>query len=283
MVFFRISNQLEKGARLATASLPMYDLPGVRNAHDAFWAVLAQNMRNQGVNNVPDHLTRNRHLKTLWNDSDLLMSQCCGYDVVHGYRGVLRPIATPKFAAFGCLGENYCSSIVVADNCPYRDVRDMSGTIAVINGPDSHSGMSSLHHLVARRHVDGRFFSAVLISGSHADSLEMVRRNQAHIAAIDSVTLALLCRYERHTMDGLKILGTTYTAPAPPYVVRANLPDNEVKKITCALVETFDEPTLAGCRAQLLLTGLTLASQEDYWILEAYKDQTAKHGFPSLQ
>ncbi len=268
---------------MATASLPMYDLPEVRNAHDTLWAVLAQNMRNKGLDKVPDHLSHNQPVCTLWNDPDLLISQCCGYDIVHRYKDVLRPIATPKFAAFGCLGENYCSSIVVAETCPYTDVRDMAGTIAVINGPESHSGMSALRHLVAQNHNNGHFFSAVEISGSHVASLDMIRKGKANIAAIDSVTLALLSKHQNHTMDGLKILGATYTAPAPPYVVRAGLPEDDVQIITDALVETFNEPTIASQRAQLLLTGLTRARQEDYWILEAYKDHATKHGFPSLQ
>jgi ABC-type phosphate/phosphonate transport system substrate-binding protein len=268
---------------MATASLPMYDLPEVRNAHDTLWAVLAQNLRNKGLGTVPDHLAHDQPVHTLWNDPDLLISQCCGYDIVQGYKGILRPIATPKFAAFGCLGENYCSSIVVAETCPYNDVRDMAGTIAVINGPESHSGMSALRHLVAQCHHEGRFFSSVKISGSHVASLDMIRAGQANIAAIDSVTLALLSKHQSNTMNGLKILGATYTAPAPPYVVRANLPEQDVKKITDALEETFEEPTIAGPRAQLLLTGLTRARQEDYWILEAYSDHATKHGFPSLQ
>ncbi len=268
---------------MATASLPMYDLPEVRNAHDTLWSVLAQNLRHHGVNNVPDSLAHGRPVATLWNDPDLLISQCCGYDIVHSYKDILRPIATPQFAAFGCLGENYCSTIVVAENCPYTDVRDMAGTIAVINGLESHSGMSALRHLVAQCHTGGKFFSCVKVSGSHSASLDMIRRGKANIAAIDSVTLALLSKHQSNTMAGLKILGATYTAPAPPYVVRADLPEAEVTKITDALFETFNEPTLAGYRAQLLLTGLTRARQEDYWILEAYKDHATKHGFPSLQ
>lgn len=268
---------------MATASLPMYDIPEVRNAHDAFWAVLAQNMRNYGLHNVPDHLAHDTPVNTLWNDPDLLISQCCGYDIVQGYKDILRPVATPKFAAFGCLGENYCSSIVVSADCPYGDVREMAGTIAVINGPQSHSGMSTLRHLVAQSHDKGRFFGQVKISGSHKSSLDMIRQNKANIAAIDSVTLALMCKHQNHTMEGLKILGSTYTAPAPPYVVRANLHESDVQKITQALVDTFEEPTLASQRAQLLLNGLTLTTQEDYWIMEAYKDHATKHGFPSLQ
>ena len=88
---------------MATASLPMYDLPEVRNAHDTLWSVLAQNLRHQGLSNVPECLARGQPVATLWNDPDLLISQCCGYDIVHGYKNILRPIATPKFAAFGCL------------------------------------------------------------------------------------------------------------------------------------------------------------------------------------
>jgi len=268
---------------MAIASLPMYDLAEVRGANDRFWRALSKNMRQNGLSGVPARLVHDQPVHQLWSDPEMLISQCCGYDVIERYKDRLRPVATPNFSALGCLGENYCSVVVVADDCRFCDVRDMAGAIAVINGPESHSGMSALRHLVARHSTKGRFFSGVKISGSHLDSLDMVRRKIADIAAIDSVTLTLLRRYRHNIMDGLKVLGTTYAAPAPPYVVRANLGEDDVMKIRQSLLETFKDPALAACREQLLLKGISLTQQEDYWVHEAFKDHALKHGFPSLQ
>ena len=143
---------------MAIASFPMYNFPQIRGDIDAFWRVLSQNMRRNGLQNIPEHLSHGCHLRDLWDDTELLISQCCGFDIINRYQGLLRPVATPNYSAPGCAGENYSSQIVVADHCSHLDVRDMAGVIAVINGPESHSGMSALRHLVTNCQVEGRFF-----------------------------------------------------------------------------------------------------------------------------
>ena len=268
---------------MRTASLPMYDLPEVRAATAAFWASLARNLRRRGLAGVPDKLAHDRPVAELWNDPGLLLSQCCGYDVMHRYNDRLLPIATPQYAAPGCLGGTYSSMVVVAGDCPFDDVREMRGAVAVINGAESHSGMSALRHLVSERHVDGQFFAAVKVSGSHLASLEMIRQRQAEVAAIDCVTLALIRRHLEGAMRGLRVLGNTYQAPAPPYVVRAAAPAGEIDKVGAALAETFDDPSLADCREILLLKGVIPATREDYRELGALQDHAGRLGYPVLQ
>ena len=269
-------------AEMVTASFPMYNFPQIRGHIDAFWAGLSSNLRKSGLQNVPDNLSHDCHLCDLWDNPELLISQCCGFDVINRYKGWLKPIATPHYNAPGCVGENYCSRIVVAADCPYHDVRDMAGVVAVINGPESHSGMSALRHLVTNCQVEGRFFSSIKTSGSHAVSLELIRQGKADVAAIDSVTLALLERYQPDAMDGLKVLGNTYAAPAPPYVVKASMPDEDVKKVQNALLETFRDRSLSSCRDNLLLKDITLTKQEDYWLHEAFAEHALKRGFSML-
>jgi ABC-type phosphate/phosphonate transport system substrate-binding protein len=268
---------------MRTASLPMYDLPEIRAATAAFWASLAANLRRHGVADVPDKLAHDRPVSDLWSDPGLLLSQCCGYDVMHRYNSRLLPIATPEYAAPGCQGGSYSSMVVVADDCPFDDARDMCGAVAVINGSESHSGMSALRHLVSSRHVDGQFFARVKVSGSHFASIEMIRRREADIAAIDCVTLALIKRHLDDAMRGVRVLGNTYQAPAPPYIVRVAAPAGEIGKVRAAIVETFDDPSLADCRETLLLKGVTLATREDYWVLGAFQDHAGRLGYPVLR
>ena len=63
---------------MSVASLPMYDLPEVTAATDAWWAGLARAMRREGLSDVPDRLTRGPDVAELWRASDLLFSQTCG-------------------------------------------------------------------------------------------------------------------------------------------------------------------------------------------------------------
>ena len=105
----------------------------------------------------------------------------------------------------------------------------------------------------------------------------------ADVAAIDSITMTLLQRHRPGVLDGLKVLGTTYYAPAPPYVVQASLSEGDVIKVRRALEEAFDDPSLADCREQLLLNGVKRTKQEDYWVLEAFEDHAFKHGIRFLE
>lgn len=264
---------------MRTASLPMYSFPETRSARDTFWTVLAHNLRENGIVGVPDELTHDLPVHDLWCDENLLVSQCCGYDVVKPYRGQLLPIATPVYKSPTCLGEYYCSLVIVPEDSPFDDVSQMKGTVGVINGPESHSGMSSLRQLISSTHTGGDFFAKLKISGSHEASLHMIRTGQADVAAIDSVVLSLIERYRPDDMQGFRVLGTTYRAPAPPFVVRAHTPAHDVERIRSALLETFVDPATAQSRRDMLLDGAIPATSDDYWIMNAFEDYATNRGF----
>ena len=134
---------------MSVASFPMYNLPEVRLALDGLWKGMARNFRREGIAEVPDELVHGRAVRKLWNDPNLFISQCCGYDLVNRYADKLTPLAVPRYGVAECRGYLYASAIVVREDCPADDVLKMRGAVCVINGPESHSGMSSLRALVA--------------------------------------------------------------------------------------------------------------------------------------
>ena len=158
------------------ASLPMYDFPETRWATDALWDGIFRHLRAHDLSVMPSRLVHGVPLKQLWLDKHLIFSQCCGYDVVHRYRGRLQILATPTYTVAGCENGRYVSAVMVPEDSPYDDVLDMFGKVAVINGPESHSGMNALFGLVGPRARDSRFFSEIKISGEHALSLRMLQR-----------------------------------------------------------------------------------------------------------
>ena len=129
------------------ASMPMYDILEVRKALDDYWAGLRRHLLREGISDLPETLEHGQHLRDLWGDPKLIFSQCCGYDIVKGYAGKLRPVATPHYGASGCKGYKYASVIVVSEKVEADDVLEMRGAVCVINGPESHSGMSSIRAL----------------------------------------------------------------------------------------------------------------------------------------
>lgn len=233
---------------VAVASMPMYDLPEVRKALDSLWTAFARNLKREGVSDVPNRLEHDKPVVALWDDPRLLFSQCCGYDIVNRYTGKLQPIATPSYGADGCEGGEYCSAVIVAENVADDDVLGMRGAVCVINGPESHSGMSALRALVAPVSRNGRFFSKVKVSGSHLASLQMLQHGQADVAAVDCVTYGLLQSYRPAALSGTRMLGWTYPAPAVPYVARTDCDHDTVAKLRTAVFDTFNDPNLVTVR-----------------------------------
>ena len=224
---------------MRVASMPMYDFPEVRAALDSLWSAMARNLKLEGIADVPSELVHGGSLKQLWKDPALVISQCCGYDLVNRYADRLIPFAVPQYGAPECKGYDYASIVIVREDCPINDVLKMRGSTCVINGPESHSGMGSLRALVAPQSREGRFFSEVKISGTHADSIQMVRRGEADVAAIDCVTYALIERYRPSDFDGIRKLGRTYRAPGIPYVARATEDRDTLARLRTAIFRTF--------------------------------------------
>ena len=76
----------------------------------------------------------------LWNRCGptrrFFLSQCCGYDLVSRYAGILRPLVTPRFTAPGCQGSEYCSQIVVGEGTALGDLAEARGGFCAVNGFD---------------------------------------------------------------------------------------------------------------------------------------------------
>ena len=265
------------------ASMPMYDIPEVRKALDDLWRGLSHGLRREGLVNVPDKLLHGVDLNVLWGDPMLFFSQCCGYDLVNRYAGKLQPLATPHYGAEGCEGGKYASVVVVAEDVPATDVLHMSGAVCVVNGPESHSGMNALHALIAPASRDGRFFSKVRISGSHAASLEMLRNRQADVASIDCVTYALLESYRQEALSGTRMLGWTDRAPAIPYVTRTDVDNYTVARMRCALHDIFANPDFSTTRQALYLKSLEVLPVQVYEEITGLQAFAARAGYPVLQ
>ena len=129
-------------------------------------------------------------LHGFWRRPNVLLSQTCGYPLMHGLNEQVQVIATPRFDAPGCIGTDYSSVLVTRAEAQFDSLAACRGARAAYNQDDSNSGMNVFRHAVAPLARDGAFFSAVLRTGSHLGSLRAVVDNRADVAAIDCVTFA---------------------------------------------------------------------------------------------
>ncbi len=246
------------------AALPMYDFEPVRASTDAWWRGIARALRLQGLEDVPERLTRER-AERAWRRPDLIFGQVCGYPLIRSHGVKPKLIATPCYEVPGCEGPDYSSVIVVHADSLASDMEDLRGKIAAINATDSHSGCHVLRAMVAPLASRGsRFFGRQIITGSHAGSLEAIEAREADVAAIDAVTYSLIKRSMPEALGSFRVLGRSPHAPAPPFVTAAATPEDRLQRIRDALVDALADPDLAACRDELMIRGAKIVDIEQY-------------------
>lgn len=261
------------------ASLPMYDLPVVRAATNAWWDGLARHLRAAGLADVPLRLTRGDNAMAGWLSPELLLSQTCGYPLTHALQGAVRLVATPRYHAPGCAGARYSSVLLVAEHCAAQSLGALAGKVAVINSRDSQSGCHVLRYMVAML-ADRRvpFFREIKISGSHVASIDMIAAGRADVAAVDAVTHALLARHAPAVLAGTRTMDTSPRTPGLPYITRGDAPDSDIERLRAGLDAAASDGRLAAARQALLLDGFEALSRRAYDSITDMENRVAATG-----
>jgi ABC-type phosphate/phosphonate transport system substrate-binding protein len=265
------------------ASLPWYDLREIRWATDRFWRRIAEHLRAEGADGVPEAAERALECFEQWTRPELLFSQACGYDVRLAYAEHLQLVATPCYGAPGCEGPTYSSFVVVHADSPYRELRDLRGARCVINTPTSHSGMNILRSLVAPLHEDGRFFASVRVSGAHSASLGHIVGGAADVAAIDCVTYELLRRHRPEALVRTRVLATTERVAAPPFVTGRAAPPETVRALRRALAAALADPDCADARRAMLLDSVEPLTLESYRRIAELELLAGEYGYDQIE
>jgi len=262
----------------------MYDWPEVRSATADLESALQGAL--SGVLDIAQedfrpHAARS-DLMAFWTDPELLLTQTCGYPLTHALDGKVRLIGTPHYDAPGCRGAAYCSQLVVRRDSAYRQLGDLRGRRAAFNSSDSQSGMNTFRHAIARLGNGRVFFSDVIESGGHLNSMKMVAEGDAEIASIDTVSWGLACRELPDLAAGLRTLGETSAAPGLPLITSLRFSDPEAELIADTVAAVFSAPETAKSRERLGIRGFSKLSVGDYDGILAMEEQAADLGYPAL-
>lgn len=263
------------------ACLPWYAMPETEPAQDALWAVVASHLRHAGIE-APAGLARDVPVPGVFCDPDLLMAQCCGYDLVYGFAASLTPLATPCHAAPGCEGASYRSFVLVRDDSRATDLADLRGTTVAVNSFNSHSGTNALRALVAPLARGGRFFGAVRATGAHRASLALLLAGEADVMAMDCVLHALLAKHRPAALAGTRILAVTDSAPAPPLVTSARAAGPRVDRMREAILAAISDPASAEPLAALLIAGVAVLQPSAYLRIVEVEGEALRSGYFEL-
>ena len=263
------------------ANFAMYDFPEVRAATDAWWRGIAAALQRTGIPAVPESLTRDADIDVL-HSPELLLTQTCGYPLTHALAGIVSLVATPAYSADGCNGVDYCSFILVSQDNPAAGLEDLRGSVCTFNGPNSQSGYNSLRAAVAPIAGGDEFFSRVIESGGHPVSIELVATGQAGVCAVDCVTHALIAKCQPNALAGTRVIGATEAAPGLPYVTRAGVDKEFMRRLRDGLQAAFADPRLADARDTLLLTDLYVLGYAAYQRIDDMEDSARATGYAEI-
>ena len=263
------------------ASLPMYDLPELRAATDAWWRGLAGHLRAAGFPDVPARLQRDPGAAA--TGPDLLLTQVCGYPLTHALAGRVQRVCTPCYAAPGCAGARYSSALVVPASSGAATLADLRGGVCAINARNSHSGCNVLRRMLAPLAGGRPYFARVTRTGSHEASLAAVAAGEADLCAVDAVTHALLERHAPRRLAGTRVLEFSPSAPGLPYVTGGDRDAAELWRMRAAIGAALADPGLEAVRADLLISGAEIPGPESYDEIPAMEREAIALGYPELR
>jgi ABC-type phosphate/phosphonate transport system substrate-binding protein len=265
---------------LSIAALPMYDLPELQPATDAFWHAIAERLKEAGLT-APSSLTRNDDYHATWRDPELLLGQACGYPLVTQFKGEVQIVATPIYGAAGCESFEHCSFFIVNADAGHQTLSDLYGSGCAVNGFDSNTGMNLLRAAIAPIARGRPFFRSVIVTGAHRKSLDAVAHGRADIAAIDCVSFAHFQRFEPHITARVSKIGRSLRTAAPPYITSATDP-GILRVLREALKDVAITPQLESVRSLLMLEGFAFETDIDYDSLLRVEKSAAALGYPRL-
>ena len=265
------------------ASLAMYaSPPPLAEATAALWRFISDALKRAGLDGIPGCLDTAVRYNEAWTHPGLLLAQTCGFPYVKLLRGKVRLVATPIYGHPGCDGPSKCSFIVVGKGSDARSLEDLFGARAAINEPVSNSGVNLFRAAIAPLARDGRFFSSVIETGGHRNSIAAINAGKADVAAIDCVTYGNVLRFDPESLAGVRILVQTVRGPGLPLITRGDATDEEVSLLRQVLRQAITEPSLGPVRDVLALKDFVVLSDADYEPLVALERQAQRLGYPVI-
>ena len=216
----------------------------------------------------------------------------CGYPLMTQLKEYVSPFCLPLFEVPGTAGKFYSSRIIVAAESDIDSIAASRGHVAVMNNPDSNSGMNVLRHAVAEvadrdqpdkeQPYSEQFFAKVLTSGGHLHSLEAVASGSADIAAIDCVSYQLIADWRPELCAAIRIIGDSVKTCGLPLVMpHAGIVETD----TVMMTERLNQ-ALAHCddvvRSTLHLNGFASVQLDDYRSILEIEQYAIQRGYPEL-
>ncbi|MBV8849329.1 MAG: PhnD/SsuA/transferrin family substrate-binding protein [Methylobacteriaceae bacterium] len=260
----------------------MYVFPETQAAVAAFWSHLHRRVAAKGFDVADVTFDRNRRPVPDSIGPEIFFTQICGYPLFKKFRHQGRMLATPCYDFPGCSGPDHCGFFMVRADAPENELEQMRAKIFGCNSLLSNSGMN-LPRLSLARIAQGRnFFSSVVITGGHLDSLARLKDRTIDICSIDNVTWGFLVKCRPDAARDFRVLAQTVSSPSLPFVTSVRTPESEVEALRESLIEMMTDGETTSVRKDLNLVGLAVPDVAAYERLAGYEREAAELGYPEI-
>jgi ABC-type phosphate/phosphonate transport system substrate-binding protein len=239
----------------------MYAFPPVRPSYETLWAEIRRCSAWPAAP-LPAQLTWPVDVTATWLDPDYAVNQACGWPLVTSLRDAVVVVGAFHHTIPEASGARYRSTIVATRP---GEPADFAAAFAAANSRDSLSGWISL---LAALHGEGTpvWHEPYVFTGSHVDTLRLLRSGGADVASIDSVTLTHVRRFQPDLLDGLHVVGHGPLVPSLPIVVPAPTDQARLGALRSAIAAAVasDAPPVRAALADLRIGGFSPLDATDY-------------------
>ncbi len=138
---------------------------------------------------------------------------------------------------------NYHSNIIVHKDSRIDSVEQLRGKSFVFVDPKSNTGRLYPAYLLAKRQESPeRFFSSFLYSYSHNKSVEIVAKNRADGAAVDSIVYDFMVATDSPYAAQTKVIHRSPPFGIPPVVVPSDIPAHLKLALREIFLKMHDDP-----------------------------------------
>jgi phosphonate transport system substrate-binding protein len=173
----------------------------------------------------------------------------------------------------------YFSDVVVRRDRRFQSFLDLRGASWAYNEPLSHSGFNVVKAYLAELGHFANFFGAVVESGAHSVSLEMVLSGRVDGAAIDSTVLEWFMTMRRELLDQIRVVEAIGPSPIPPWVISRQVPASQRRDIRALLLSMHDEPSGKAVLERARLKRFVAAADRDYNSIRSMARKAAQVSF----
>ncbi len=257
----------------------MYDVtPAVR----AYWhALMRSAAHHAGVEIDCIAHAAPASLVDLWLRSDLALAFMCGLPLASRYPDV-RPLAAPVTICCDDNSATYRSAWLVRAESAFDTLASTFGHRIGWTAEHSHSGFNAPRHALFAFRSAKRpllFTESVGPLGHPRAALTALGDARVDVIAIDAYWWWLLQRHDAETASRFRSIGDTATAPMPPLVCAAGLPEAQAMRLVASLTCLHEDPDASAHLDALGVRRIAPVTRADYAVLAEIDREARAAGY----